>query len=189
MLEQPTSIRILKEAQDLIQRHGFFGLSLQDLADRIRIRKPSLYAHYDSKEALTVALLTDYREGFLKWTSEIEGGNAETRIKSFFGIYDEYLVDGKVCPHAALALDGPHLPASILGAFRELRKVQVAWLSGVLSDGVAEGTMRAFADREVEAEKILQRLVGAELGVRVTGDRARFEETKEEILQSLKKSH
>ena len=189
MIELPTRQRILKEAQDLIQRRGFFGLSLQDLADRIRIRKPSLYAHYESKEALTVALLGDYTEGFRTWTAGLLSQTPEQRVRLFLGIYDEYVVDGKVCPHAALGLDGPLLPPSIQEAFRKLREVQVEWLSGVIAEGKAEGSFRPELAERVFAERILEQMIGAQLGCRVTGDRTRFHETKDEIIRSLKKFH
>jgi TetR/AcrR family transcriptional repressor of nem operon len=188
MLELPTSKRILKEAQDLIQRRGFFGLSLQDLADRIQIRKPSLYAHYDSKEALAVALLRDYLEGFQSWSGSLSG-SPEARIKAFLGIYDEYVVDGKVCPHAALALDGPLLPPSIQEAYRSLREAQVLWLAQVIGEGMANGEFRSDIEVGSLAERLIQQMVGAQLGVRVTGDRVRYEEMKEEICRSLKKFH
>lgn len=189
MFELPTSKRILKEAQDLIQRRGFFGLSLQDLADRIQIRKPSLYAHYDSKEALAVALLLDYQEGFLSWSVGLSTLSPEARIKAFLGIYDEYVVDGKVCPHAALALDGPLLPVSIQEAYRNLRQSQVLWLSQVISEGVSTGEFRGDLETSAQAERLIQQMVGAQLGFRVTADRVRYEEMKDEIVRSLKKFH
>jgi len=189
MLELPTSKRILKEAQDLIQRRGFFGLSLQDLADRIQIRKPSLYAHYDSKEALAVALLQDYQEGFLNWTSGLVGMSPEARIQAFLGIYDEYVVDGKVCPHAALALDGPLLPVSIQEAYRNLRQAQVVWIAQVIAEGVSTDAFRVEIDSGAQAERLIQQMVGAQLGFRVTGDRGRYEEMKGEFVRSLKKFH
>ncbi len=189
MLELPTSKRILKEAQDLIQRRGFFGLSLQDLADRIQIRKPSLYAHYDSKEALAVALLQDYLEGFRTWSEGLGGLSPESRIKAFLGIYDEYVVDGKVCPHAALALDGPLLPSSIQDAYRSLREAQVVWIGQVIREGVESGQFRNDLEYSAQAERLIQQMVGAQLGFRVTGDRVRFEEMKADIVRSLKKFH
>ena len=179
----------MKEAQDLIQRRGFFGLSLQDLADRIQIRKPSLYAHYDSKEALAVALLKDYQDGFQSWSAGLGTLSPEARIKAFLGIYDEYVVDGKVCPHAALALDGPLLPLAIQDAYRNLRQAQVIWISQVIAEGVSSGEFRGDLEAGAQAERLIQQMVGAQLGFRVTGDRGRYEEMRDDIVRSLKKFH
>jgi hypothetical protein len=113
----------------------------------------------------------------------------EGRIQAFLGIYDEYVVDGKVCPHAALALDGPLLPSSIQDAYRNLRQAQVVWIAQVIAEGIASGAFRGDLKAGAQAERLIQQMVGAQLGFRVTGDRGRYEEMKEDIVRSLKKFH
>ena len=51
-----TKEKILDAAQDLIQTRSFHGFSYQDMADRVGIRKPSLYHHFDSKDAIALAI-------------------------------------------------------------------------------------------------------------------------------------
>jgi AcrR family transcriptional regulator len=55
--------RILEEAWDLAARDGLAGISLRDLADRVDLRQPSLYAYFDSKLALYDEMFADgYRK-------------------------------------------------------------------------------------------------------------------------------
>src|SRR5262245_2002029 len=50
---------IVAEAWDLARRDGLAAISLRDLAERVDLRQPSLYAYFDSKLALYDALFAD----------------------------------------------------------------------------------------------------------------------------------
>jgi AcrR family transcriptional regulator len=50
---------IVREAWDLARRDGLAAISLRDLADRVDLRQPSLYAYFDSKLALYDAMFVD----------------------------------------------------------------------------------------------------------------------------------
>ena len=52
-----TRTKILDSAQRLIQTRSFHGFSFQDIADEVGIRKASLYHHFDSKDAVALAVL------------------------------------------------------------------------------------------------------------------------------------
>ncbi len=63
-IPRPTAERILDAAEDLFAERGYTATSLEDVADRVGIRSPSLYNHFRNKEALYTAvlerLLTDF---------------------------------------------------------------------------------------------------------------------------------
>lgn len=48
---------ILRVSAELFSAHGYEGTTLAMIAKEVGIKKPSLYAHYDSKEALFIAVL------------------------------------------------------------------------------------------------------------------------------------
>jgi AcrR family transcriptional regulator len=50
---------IVSEAWDLARRDGLAAISLRELADRVDLRQPSLYAYFDSKLALYDAMFAD----------------------------------------------------------------------------------------------------------------------------------
>jgi len=51
--------KIVAEAWELARRDGLAAISLRDLADRVDLRLPSLYAYFDSKLALYDAMFVD----------------------------------------------------------------------------------------------------------------------------------
>jgi AcrR family transcriptional regulator len=51
--------KIVEEAWDLARRDGLAAISLRDLADRVDLRQPSLYAYFDSKLDLYDAMFAD----------------------------------------------------------------------------------------------------------------------------------
>jgi AcrR family transcriptional regulator len=52
----PTRERILDVALDLFTDQGFDGTSMREIAERLRITKPSIYYHFTSKEDILLAL-------------------------------------------------------------------------------------------------------------------------------------
>ena len=52
-----TAVRILDAAEDLFASRGFAGTALRDVADAVGLRTPSLYNHFESKDALYEAVL------------------------------------------------------------------------------------------------------------------------------------
>ena len=49
--------RILSAAADLVARHGFSAVSMEDIGDAVGITASAIYRHYDSKSAVLVAML------------------------------------------------------------------------------------------------------------------------------------
>ena len=185
MREQPTHRRILIEAQDLIQRHGFFGLSLQELANRISIRKPSLYAHYDSKESLGLAVLADYQKQFDTWAESIRGESIEKRLQSFFQNFENFLAEGKVCPNSSLGLEGPKLPTAIRSAYLSYLERQLSWIEELINERMNKTGDSTQRSAKFLAKLVLQQLMGAQLIARMTGDLNLFAETKLETTKLI----
>ena len=59
--------RILAEAWALAHRDGLAAISLRDLADRVDLRQPSLYAYFDSKLGLYDLMFADGNHQLLEW--------------------------------------------------------------------------------------------------------------------------
>lgn len=57
--ELNTKQQILRTAGRLFSQRGYFGVSMQDIADELNITKAALYYHYISKDELVEILLTD----------------------------------------------------------------------------------------------------------------------------------
>ena len=186
MREQNTQQRILVEAQDLIQRFGYFGLSLQDLADRIEIRKPSLYAHYDSKESLGVSLLKDYDKQFKLWAERMQGEAPESKLHEFFLTFERHLTLGKVSPDAALAMDSPRLPESMRLAHVEYLNTELKWLESVVREGQARKHFLSYQSAADLSQMILRQVIGAQVMARLTADISWFHRAVDETTKQIR---
>jgi AcrR family transcriptional regulator len=62
--------KIVAEAWDLARRDGLAAISLRDLAARVDLRQPSLYAYFDSKLALYDAMYADAFRQLLEAASD-----------------------------------------------------------------------------------------------------------------------
>ncbi len=65
-----TRDQILKIAGELLAKRGYWGVSMQDIADSLGITKAALYYHFPSKQALTRALLEQTYEEFFSALEE-----------------------------------------------------------------------------------------------------------------------
>jgi AcrR family transcriptional regulator len=63
--------RILVEAWALARRDGLAAISLRDLADRVELRQPSLYAYFDSKLDLYDMMFADGNRQLLAWVGDL----------------------------------------------------------------------------------------------------------------------
>jgi AcrR family transcriptional regulator len=57
---------ILAHTLAAFEEHGYHGTSVRDIARRVGVTVPALYYHYENKQALLVALLTQSMESLLE---------------------------------------------------------------------------------------------------------------------------
>jgi AcrR family transcriptional regulator len=60
----PTSERIKQSALQVFAQKGYHGTSLNDVAEMVGIKKPSLYAHFKNKDDLYTTILTEIMDTF-----------------------------------------------------------------------------------------------------------------------------
>lgn len=93
MEQNDTKRLILKKALELFSSNGYDSVSVAEIAKAVGIKAPSLYNHYESKQAIFDAIVKDTAEQYDKYTSEVDVhvGNAKIDKNVFAGITEAAL--------------------------------------------------------------------------------------------------
>jgi TetR/AcrR family transcriptional repressor of nem operon len=178
-----TREQILGVARDLIQTRSYLGFSFQDVANKVGIRKPSLYHHFPTKESLGIEVLRESTQAFRDWTIAKER-SPQASLDAYFRMYRNGLHAGEgVCPAGALAPGWDCINDELRQAVRDLRSTQVLWLSGVLG-ALAPGRQAATPVGALAAY-VFAVCQGALLSARMTGRVEDFDETVAQLKRSL----
>ena len=122
----PARERLMRAAADLFYAEGY-GVSIESIAERAGVAKPTVYAHFASKEALIAAVLEAATD---QWFEELDAevahraGNPVSQIMAPFDLLVEDLPDpayrGCVFVNSAAAFPDPAHPArQVLAAHHE----------------------------------------------------------------------
>lgn len=88
-----TENEIKKTALFYISKYGYEGTTLKDIAQKVGIKTPSIYSHFESKEQLFLHILKDLRikerEGMMKLVLSLRKKPIEEVFKSLFYYYTD----------------------------------------------------------------------------------------------------
>ena len=88
-MEIPTKEKIILATLDLAAEYGLKSLSMSQIAEKVGIKKPSLYNHFDSKEAL-IKEMYEYIRG--KSKMQLTGTDQSNTNKSAYDLlYDSVM--------------------------------------------------------------------------------------------------
>ena len=189
-----TREQIVQVASDLIRTRSYLGFSFQDVADQVGIRKPSLYHHFPSKEALGIEVLRRSTLAFKEWSEAKSAAlPPDQALEAYFRMYRNALRAGEaVCPAGALAPGWQAIEDDLRQAVRELRNTQVHWLTGVL-EALEEGSSSRHASSAKggsgsaagKAAYVFAACQGGLLSARMTGGVGEFDNAVTHIRRSL----
>jgi TetR/AcrR family transcriptional repressor of nem operon len=165
-ISNDTRTAILDVAQDMVQRQSISGVSFQELANRIGIKKGSLYYHFESKDDLAVALLeratSEMKESFVR-------GKAKSPLEQlnyFLDIYLHHIIPTeKLCPGGAFAGEWEKLSSPVKAQANRLVDAQVKGVSEILTEGIHSGV---FNDHAKTVEELAQWVISCVQGALVT---------------------
>ncbi len=87
-----TAKRIKMVAFQLFSQKGYEGTALSEIAEKVGIKKPSIYAHYKSKEALFLSVVDDMTDSYVNRWDEVLLQNRELGIeKQLYTLMEETL--------------------------------------------------------------------------------------------------
>ena len=74
---------LINEALDIVQKEAFSALSFQMLADRVGIKKASVYYHFSSKEKLALGVIEDANTKLGKYFTSIALQKPDKQLGSY----------------------------------------------------------------------------------------------------------
>ena len=164
-----TRSEILDVALDMVQRLSISGVSFQELANRVGIKKGSMYYHFESKDDLSVAMMDRASEDLKASFSRGKEKSASRQLRYFIAIYIRYIGPGhKICPGGAFAGEWEKLSPKVQQSVRRLFKVQKEALTKIIKAGLEQGDFTGRGQSATElACWVLSCLQGAVLVSRV----------------------
>ncbi len=184
-----TKTAILDETQELVQERSISGVSFQELANRIGIKKGSMYYHFESKDALSVAMLKRVGDELQASFKRGQHKTAMEQLDYFLTVYSDFIGAGKrLCPGGAFAGEWGNLSDEVKEQVNRLIAVQVKGIRNILSAGIDSGQFDAH-DLSLEelSEWMVACLQGALLTSRIKGGKKGFERSAKVIRKFLYK--
>lgn len=137
----------------LFWRKGFEAASMHDLCEAMGVRSPSLYAAFESKEALYLAAFEHYvaTEGHAVWDRLGDGATARAGVESLLICSAETLPKTRTAPSGcmvALGAVSDEWPATITRVVRKVRHELLDNFRERLNAAVASGELPEATDVE-----------------------------------------
>ena len=182
-----TKEKILDAAQDLIQTRSFHGFSFQDIADRVGIRKPSLYHHFDSKDALALAVLERAADWVRTHLAKVDGEDPAAQLERYFEMFRDIHGKGeRMCPGGSFASLFGGVSSSVQSTLHRFTKLHLDLLENIVREGAERGQFQIKDQRPRDvAMQIFAGAQGALMIGRLTGDAHAIDAVSDEFRSYL----
>lgn len=188
MKKKGTKEKILSIAMSLLQKHGYHGFSFQHIADQLGIKKPSLYDHYSSKDALIIAILENYSVLFDQWANGLTHLSPLERIRKVFFVFHSFVSDrNKICPVLALAADFQTLDSKIKKSMTTFVDHWIVWLSNQITQGQLSGEIRNDFSANQLAQFVYSLGMGSQFQARIKSSHELPLQTGDQVIVFLKR--
>ena len=154
---EQTRLTVLMEAADVASRQGLTALTIGDLATRTRLSKSGLFAHFQSKEALQLAVLAYARD---KFTDEVirpatRAPRGEPRVRALFEHWLEVSRHSNAeCLFVSASAEFDDQPGPVRDQLVRDHRDYGESVAQMFRTGIAEGDFRPDADAEQFAHEL-----------------------------------
>jgi len=124
--------KIIDCAGKLFAQRGYFGVSLNQIAQEVGITKPALYYYFESKEALYLAVLEQTFSSLLK-TLQKAASRADTPLAKIFNVIEAYLVFTLERPEVTLLAQDWEKESNFAKFTRQARQQLVQFLKTLIN--------------------------------------------------------
>jgi AcrR family transcriptional regulator len=152
--DEEADARILEAALALLGEVGFAGLSMEAVARRAEVSKPTLYRRWRSKADLATAALAGFQAREPRPT---DGPTRERLLAHLRAFRRSLLRPNGMATLGTLLVEEQRYP-ELIALFRErIVARRRAWIREILEGGIARGEVRA----DVDADAVAAMLVGS----------------------------
>lgn len=175
-----TEEKILDACEDLIQKRGYHGFSFADVAEKVGIRKASIYYYFPAKAELGQKTVNRYRSGMRAIREDwAEAENLD--VLAALNTYMEPIValgrtPGASCLCGVLGGEFQSLPSIVQDEVSDFFEEHLRTLSRLFEIGRGRGVFHFSGDPEVMAKVAFSMIEGSMLIKRSLGDAVVFEE-------------
>jgi AcrR family transcriptional regulator len=170
---EQTRQTVLAQAADMAARQGLSTLTIGELATRTRLSKSGLFAHFQSKEALQLAVLAYARD---KFTDEVirpatRTARGEPRVRALFEHWLEISQHANAeCLFVSASAEFDDQPGPVRDQLVRDHRDCADSIIQVFRTGVSEGDFREDADAEQFAYDLHSIMLGFFHAHRLLGD-------------------
>ena len=182
-----TAAQILDAAERLVQERGFNGFSYADIASELGVTKAALHYHFASKADLGDALIERYAERFFAALTTVAGDDTDAvdKLRAYAKLYADVFRNDRMCLCGMLAADYATLPDPMRERVVKFFDDNEVWLTHVLEEGRAQGTIRFEGSARPVARTLIGGLEGAMLVARPYHDVKRFRDAADLLIRGL----
>ncbi|TQV75822.1 TetR/AcrR family transcriptional regulator [Denitrobaculum tricleocarpae] len=190
-----TATQILDTAEALIQVKGFHAFSFQEVADRVGIKKASIYYHFPAKAELGKAIVARYRQTMLAAMTDLEIPKRDSREEvDYWAALARYLEPiltlasnpVHACLCGILSGEYPGLPKDMQDEVEKFFDEQLTWLTKLLKAGRKAGAFHFQGSPARMAKLSFSAIEGAMLIKRITGDDKHVNQVTESLQALLR---
>jgi TetR/AcrR family transcriptional repressor of nem operon len=173
----------------MLQVRGYNGFSYGDIAAELGITRAALHYHFAGKAELGQSLIERYASRFAAALTHLDATvpDAVAKLRGYADLYIDVVSDNRMCLCGMLAAEHRTLPEPLQQAVCAFFTSNTAWLTGVLEQGRANGSLTFPGTAEDTAAMLLGGLEGSMLITRLDGDVARFRSAAARLLAGLSK--
>ncbi|MBK5114646.1 MAG: TetR/AcrR family transcriptional regulator [Candidatus Heimdallarchaeota archaeon] len=182
-----TKERIIETARELMLTKGFKGFSFNEVAEKVGIRKASIFHYFVSKEKLGIELIKNDRERFAGWVKRKESlETPEEKLEQYFSLLKRlFSSNDQICTLCILFAEYTVLPKKMQQEMKGLYNDEIDWISLVLKEGLQTKTYTFKETPEEKAIFILASLHGIIQTSRLTPDFSIYDIVVKQLINGL----
>ncbi|WNG17280.1 TetR/AcrR family transcriptional regulator [Cystobacter fuscus] len=184
-----TADRILDAAQAIMMERGYSGFSYADIAEVVKISKPTIHHHFPSKAMLARDVVVRYRENIRLSFTHLGQMVPDPlgQLKAYVSYWETCIREKTTpfCVCALLAAEMPTLPEEVGAEVRDHFRELAGWLAKTLEEGRRRGSLAFGRTAALEAELFMATIHGAMLAARASGEWMVFSSVTTEALRLL----